>query len=1511
MQTTWDDPAGGPPRIVPSKLVKQAVAATGRRGSDVPKQHVEALPKIHSRIGDLNKIQLKALRKLCTARQLVPKGRRTDLVLRLIGDDLSNPSLHWQVAGHSSVGQKLARPGAQWAAEPLTAEVTAWKPASGAGEAVRFHVVFEDGEEEVLEDEDISSGVQAYQEIQRSKPKRKDSRVGERARLREGQSVTLGKWSEDEIDSLDQALAEAATSGNSDLDWKAIATAIGTRSHLQAKDYYRRRMEIEKKLDANGAGKDSLQEVVQRYMTDHGLSQLDKLSLGITASALPNSLMTWLSGTYGGEQAPSLAARLRAFLSSPGSSDAKVQDKTPDEDADVGADSAEDTGDPSLPTAKRSRAKGGKGPTWTAAEERLLRQLIAGDAGTSKSTSWQDKADTLGTKRSGNSVHQRWKLIQLGGGEFEGEGKVTRRIIDGAPKFEPDEAETNSSSDHEEESSASGDQTLTTLANITCYRIASEEAGEYEIRVTDNQPPRCSVDDMVKLICNLNRKDTKVSADKDLLLQTVQGIGRSASIRKRSHSWLSAQWSSLDGILAYCAAFREAAHAEDAANFRSTSAFETAQSLFAVLAEVGPAHPTARGLECESSFRSAGPHAESARGAQFAAGHASPTPLPDVAEFRPDLDRMCDDSTLEGRRLSVYWGGDQSWYNGRVVQCRPGKFKIVYDDGEMSWESCSMQIGIKFLEPPAAQRSEGAAASAAKKEAEIEEWKVLTFINSEPYEPSDLRLTGEKPARIALHDFLECVLDVEGSETKKNQVVKMLKRSLKKNAILEYVFVDEKGKEDRTHVVSMIELGNIFPLLPNNYTNRVRETGDLHRLQKMLRQETGVAEIEMFAGTQGAAELMVSGAQAAAAGAGKMANVSLEDWDEMWSPVLCYPSNDTKGKIAAAAQASDPYVNPSPASHRLESRQLMTQGGTESLPRATSRHPGHTRLPSAPTAELRWLCTTGNLVGRRVSVYWPKDDLWYDGKVDQCQPGRFKLTYDSGSGDDSTEPPVMRWEVLGIGVHLLTRLPVGETMRKMFATRSRLVNGRGRPVEAPPLQRERQSSPVPVPLASLGAADAALDPAALAVLMAPAFRVAGGESDLLPTRGNGSAAASKSSAARGKARALAAQPVESDSDSDSEEDAAADKAPTAERADWTPKEEAYLRQVSISLGPGRWEDKAKAMNSNRTSMSLSVRYGKMMRRAKGDPELRRGFQMFNTVPSTREVNAARSATGLSAPPPQGQRSSDPAPPKQKKTKKRVAGSCESCGQVLPELKFGAGRFCDMSCKNRFGAAKGHEGRANSKRQRVQEGDDDDDESSSSDDGSSDDDDGDGSSEGDLQCQQCGIAMDGNFGSGRFCDNSCRARWSRRGDTVAEPRSRKKGARLSHVVGFGDARFVSNLLTCLRCVFCALWCRGERREAQPGRARCGGGRARGRRRRRPPEASARGTGGLRGRPSLIQRWHWKDECGTTHNLALDPAVYGRPVLVHRTMQTNCVGKNRAFSIEQRRGRPCVAVCHHRA
>ena len=153
------------------------------------------------------------------------------------------------------------------------------------------------------------------------------------------QEFRLGKWSDDEVAKFDKALADLGQH-----DWHAISARVGTRSHMQVYDFQRRRLEVQKKLADKAAEKKdeaSLQVVVQRYMSDHGLTQLDKVSLGITASTLPSSVMTWLSGTYGGDQAPSLAARLRAFLSSPD----KSETETPaQETGEKGADE-DSTGD--------------------------------------------------------------------------------------------------------------------------------------------------------------------------------------------------------------------------------------------------------------------------------------------------------------------------------------------------------------------------------------------------------------------------------------------------------------------------------------------------------------------------------------------------------------------------------------------------------------------------------------------------------------------------------------------------------------------------------------------------------------------------------------------------------------------------------------------------------------------------------------------------------------------------------------------------------------------------------------------------------------------------------------------------------------------------------------------------------------------------------------------------------------------------------------------------------------
>ena len=111
------------------------------------------------------------------------------------------------------------------------------------------------------------------------------------------------------------------------------------------------------------------------------------------------------------------------------------------------------------------------------------------------------------------------------------------------------------------------------------------------------------------------------------------------------------------------------------------------------------------------------------------------------------------------------------------------------------------------------------------------------------------------------------------------------------------------------------------------------------------------------------------------------------------------------------------------------------------LPSAHSQRPGKIREPGPPSSELQWLCTTGHLSGRRCSVYWPTVDAWYHGDVGQCRPGAFKMAYDAADGEE----PLLVWESLGSGVHLEAgpALPVGETRRRIFRTRSRVAGADG------------------------------------------------------------------------------------------------------------------------------------------------------------------------------------------------------------------------------------------------------------------------------------------------------------------------------------------------------------------------------------------------------------------------------------------------------------------------------------
>ena len=1212
----------GVPRIVPSKMVPQTTAV------DTPAAQMTTL-SMHSQIGDLsthspNPLSQRALKKLCMTRKLAPRGRRADLVSKLMQADAIRASTTWQTTGHDRVGQRVVRVFPEHGA--VIGTVTAWQPASSSFEAL-FHIVHDDGDEEDLVERDVAVAADKYKESDEGKK----SRRGEKARARAGiENVRMGSWSEEEVAKYNAAMAAAGGPGGSH-DFHAVAKAVGTRSHLQVYDYYRRHTKKDGKDGEKGQGAvdGSLQAVVQRYMSDHGLSKPDTISLGS-----PSSLMSWLAGTYGfSSDAPAvaLANRLRALL----------------------------TGE----KAPEGAAQGGGAGN--------VSQLADREGASAESSTEASNSDGNGDGDGSSDSEDP---------EAEAESAAGARVSEGAKE--------------------------TSLANITIYRV-----GERQVRVSDEQPPRFSVDEMVRLVCDLHDHDRHVLKEKALLYQKMPRVGRVGSVRKRAKAWLCAPWSDMDGLLAYCEEFRKAAHVDQVSEFRTSEAYRAVEKLFLVLQEVGPDHPIARAMESESEGRAARA-ADAAAGSGAAGGGGGggdaaggpPALLPGEAEFREDLERTCKDRTLEGKRLSVYWGGDRNWYHGTVLECRPGKFKMLYDDGEMSWETTSVQIGVRFLDDLA----------------EDQPWRVLTFLNSEPYEASKLRLTGETPPRIALFDFLDCVLDV--SAGKQKSVVRKLRKDLKKDSITDYIFVEGDGSEDRTQVVTMLELCNIMPLLPDAYTNRVRETGDLHRLQKMLRQESSVVGIELSVAAPGPGPDVRYGAAAGVQAQAKDNKVlDAGRWDEEWSPVLCPPKDG--GTALSEARDSDPYMNPCPASLRLESRQSVVGGSAAALAGASSHHPGAIRLPCPPTAELRWLCTTGNLVGRRVSIYWPSDDHWYDGVVDECQPGRFKVAYDSRGVE-----PIVRWEVLGIGVHLLTRLPEGETMRKMFRTRSRAVAGRGRP----------PSAPLPMGGASAGhsAPDApALEPSVLAVLMAPPFRTEGeddGAEDEWELAGNG-----------GKWRG-------------------------AKPADWTPAEEQRLRELCLRLGPGRWEEKARALGSARSAVSCSQRYTHMCSRQKGDPLLARGFQLF---PPAETRKRQREPEGSSS---EGSSSSE-----EEEEEEEEDSSSEEESSSSEEEGSGSGSS-DSSSSEESEEEEEEESEQEEDEEDDDESEDDEDEEESDDDEDEDSEQSDGGpasaprtssslsrkrrkqANGSGLCEECGKPTKGtNYGTGRFCGPSCQGRFSRK------------------------------------------------------------------------------------------------------------------------------------------------------
>lgn len=174
--------------------------------------------------------------------------------------------------------------------------------------------------------------------------------------------------------------------------------------------------------------------------------------------------------------------------------------------------------------------------------------------------------------------------------------------------------------------------------------------------------------------------------------------------------------------------------------------------------------------------------------------------------FQGKLRQMCKDCSLKGQRLSVYWGGDQSWYEGRVIQCTPTKFRVLYDDGETSWEDVAMQIGVKFIaSAPSGRHQQGKGTvshrvtgrkrsardvvSPKAEETWAESWRVIHFSSSSHQSEScvPLRVTAEKPvARISLRDFLGVVMDCSGKKV--NGVVTSTCKRLK-TAVQQYRFV--------------------------------------------------------------------------------------------------------------------------------------------------------------------------------------------------------------------------------------------------------------------------------------------------------------------------------------------------------------------------------------------------------------------------------------------------------------------------------------------------------------------------------------------------------------------------------------------------------------------------------------------------------------------------------------------------------------------------------------------------
>eukprot|EP01052_Picozoa_sp_SAG31_P050787 SAG31_NODE_11754_length_1001_cov_0.957871_1_plen_310_part_10 len=238
----------------------------------------------------------------------------------------------------------------------------------------------------------------------------------------------------------------------------------------------------------------------------------------------------------------------------------------------------------------------------------------------------------------------------------------------------------------------------------------------------------------------------------------------------------------------------------------------------------------------------------------LATSEAATSPLddrvPDPPENAVEVDHikvksMCNDGSLTGRRLSLYWGGDHAWYSGTVLSCGGDTFQLRYDDREISWENVDAQVGIRLH---------------ANADPNLLQQKLLAVNITLRFGLSELRVTGDAPPRIALKDFIECVIgkDTSSLNSTRGVIDLMAKvRGALKKEVTKHTFavkssqsaVENFGanatKTDKLFVVPVAELGRVMALLPLHSCSRIHETGDLHRLQRFLRQETGIHTLEL------------------------------------------------------------------------------------------------------------------------------------------------------------------------------------------------------------------------------------------------------------------------------------------------------------------------------------------------------------------------------------------------------------------------------------------------------------------------------------------------------------------------------------------------------------------------------------------------------------------------------------------------------------------------------------------